>query len=171
MAPSYCDPTMASSLFLLLLTAAICTRAQDPCFVPESSSEKQVNVAYFIWVGSEVQYGTGMRIEVANNSTFYHVMQKAEELYPDRYSFEAECTEWGHYITSIGGHHEDKEARNHWLIYKTAGIPETHDPPTADELTPFGVDKTYVSDNDYYLFWLRNTDFLIPPTTNASINI
>jgi hypothetical protein len=53
--------------------------------------------------------------------------------------FEATCTQYGHYINSIGGHSEDKETNNFWLIYTLSEPPDIAHPPSSSELSLAGV--------------------------------
>ncbi|CAG2069203.1 unnamed protein product [Timema podura] len=41
------------------------------------------------------------------------------------------------------------------MIYKLEQEPDIANLPNDELLTPKGVDGTYISDGEYYLFWLK----------------
>jgi hypothetical protein len=55
------------------------------------------------------------------------------------FSFVASCSKFGHYINSIGGHSENNETKNYWLVYTLTQPPDVADPPSSEELSPAGL--------------------------------
>ncbi|XP_069700429.1 uncharacterized protein CG3556-like [Periplaneta americana] len=165
--------TILNIICLIILAISVTVHGQhhqDTC--PGFNSNHTVGrdyvvVSYTVWVGTDVTSEYSILVIIHQNSSLYRVMEFASVLDPLQYQFTANCTAYGHYITSIGGYAENLAAHESWLIYKTPTPPFVFNPPSKEELTPTGVDTTYVDNGEHYLFWLRNTDFLIPTTTDG----
>jgi hypothetical protein len=54
------------------------------------------------------------------------------------WSFEETCSEYGHYITSIGGHEESSADNIYWLLYILSEKPDVADPPSNKQLSLVG---------------------------------
>ncbi|XP_063242421.1 uncharacterized protein CG3556-like [Bacillus rossius redtenbacheri] len=118
------------------------------------------HVHYDVWDGDEaaLEMCGDMGLAVPVNSSFYDVMLHAARV--DRhYRFKADVMHGQHYITSIGGKQYDRKNGFFWMIYRLKNPPNPLKPPTDEQLTPKGVDRTYVSDGDFFLFWLKKVNW------------
>ncbi|XP_023727327.1 uncharacterized protein CG3556-like [Cryptotermes secundus] len=144
-------------LFVILTTAKVQGVSEiDSCY-----STEDITVPYTIWIGTNIQESHTTHVTVKRFTPFYGVMEAAGENDPGNFGFEATCSQYGHYITSIGGHSEDKSTSIFWLFFALESPPKPLNPPSSQYLSPAGVDGIHVvNDTIHYLFWLRNiTDF------------
>lgn len=144
-------------LFVILTTAkAQSISVSDSCY-----STEEFTVPYTLWFGTDIQANRSIAVTVKRFTPFYSVVEAAGQVDPESFGFEATCSEYGHYITSIGGSSEDIPNSTFWLFFTLETTPDPLNPPSSANLSLAGVDGIrIVDDKTHYLFWLRNiTDF------------
>jgi len=73
-------------LYFVILIVSTTTNMQDILeHADSSSSNVQITVPYYLWVGTEVTQQFNINITAPHNTSFYDVMNLAEEQSPEHY--------------------------------------------------------------------------------------
>ncbi|XP_023026717.2 uncharacterized protein CG3556 [Leptinotarsa decemlineata] len=118
------------------------------------SRYSDITISYTVWVGPDITESATINITAPKRTPFYEVMQLAMKKDP-YFTFEATESTFGHYITTIAGHKEDKAKNIFWFIYNLKEMPDPNSPPSDDLLSPVGVDGLMIEKGYHYLFWYR----------------
>ncbi|KRT83552.1 hypothetical protein AMK59_3333, partial [Oryctes borbonicus] len=133
---------------------AIADQDGDP-----NSQNDDIWITYTLWIGTEVEKEYNLNLKIAENTSFYHVMEVASQLNPT-FNFKADDSSvMGHFITEIAGVANNETNSTYWMIYILPRRPRKDSPPTDKDLSPVGVDSIEVQENKHYLFWYKYVKF------------
>ncbi|XP_004417067.1 PREDICTED: transcobalamin-1-like [Odobenus rosmarus divergens] len=86
---------------------------QEPISVTPAVSHSQIEVNYSVVVNNQID---NIMVSVADGSVFLDVMEKAQKENATLFSFTAEETSWGPYITAVRGIKANNNDRTYWEL-------------------------------------------------------